>query len=207
MRLLVLMHKVHPVSESRVQNHDHVDTRLCRKIMLRLVHMGFRPVDNPPRPCMSPDTGMGCATCAAVRLSWKRASGQALCQTPAHPGKRPSIPRSRKVTPCCGLGCVRLVTKNARRLIGRRRDVGMRAQPMAWLNLLANSDPCISANQSSSRIHECLRATSIAWSRSSSRHGLYKKATAPASRARARASSSACDVMKMIGICQWAATI
>jgi hypothetical protein len=45
----------------------------------------------------------------------------------------------------------------------------------------------------------CLRAASIASRRSSSRHGLCRKATAPSSSARASARSSACDVMKTIG--------
>ena len=51
-----------------------------------------------------------------------------------------------------------------------------------------------------------LRAESIALSSASSRKGLYKKATAPASSARARASSSPCDVMKTIGIRELVAT-
>ena len=47
-----------------------------------------------------------------------------------------------------------------------------------------------------------MRAESIASSSVSFRQGLYKKATAPAASASARASSSACDVMKTIGICE-----
>src|SRR4029077_20353815 len=46
----------------------------------------------------------------------------------------------------------------------------------------------------------------MALSSVSSRKGLYKKATAPASSARPRASSSPCDVMKTIGIRELPAT-
>ena len=97
MRLLVLMHKVDTVGESRVQDHDHIDTRVCRKIILQLVHMGFLPLCNPPRHCMFPGKGMECAACDAVRLSCERESEQARCQTPAHPVKRLSVAENRRL--------------------------------------------------------------------------------------------------------------
>jgi hypothetical protein len=45
-------------------------------------------------------------------------------------GKRPSVAGSREVPSCSRWGGVRRGMKNAPRLIGRRRDVGMSARPL-----------------------------------------------------------------------------
>src|SRR5207247_1940881 len=54
MRRLGVVHEVHAVGEPRVAAHDHVSTRGCRKIMPRLVHMGFLPCCDSPHPEMGP---------------------------------------------------------------------------------------------------------------------------------------------------------
>jgi hypothetical protein len=46
MRLRGLVHEVHAVGEPCVEDHDDIGTRVCRQIMLRLVYMGFFPMDN-----------------------------------------------------------------------------------------------------------------------------------------------------------------
>src|SRR5262249_45026226 len=95
---------------------------------------------------------------------------------------------------------------DSRALTGRRQQQRRMDCPQAWLHLLAESDLLLSTNASHAWCHAGLSATSMAWRRSSSRQGLYKKATAPAAQARARTASSAYAVTKIIGMPPCAAT-
>ena len=52
MCLLGLVHEVNAVGEPCVEDHDGIGTRVCRQIILRLVHIGFLPACNLPHSGM-----------------------------------------------------------------------------------------------------------------------------------------------------------
>jgi hypothetical protein len=108
--------------QTRGRYKPHRFTRACR--------VGRSRVRVRARGRASGLPSVGRATCAAVRRSWERESAHARGQTPASPGTRPSVAGSRKCTPGSGVGYVRRVPKHARRLLGRRREVGLSARPI-----------------------------------------------------------------------------
>jgi hypothetical protein len=66
MRLLDVVRAVKAVGEPRVEDRHHIDTSVCRKIMLRLVHVGVLPGGHPPPP--GEDRGEGYWRVQAVLL-------------------------------------------------------------------------------------------------------------------------------------------
>src|SRR5262252_7410846 len=74
MRLLGLVHEVNAVGKSRVEDLNDLSSRVCRQIILCLVHLGFLPFFNPSSLCI----GLyGTCTTWPVSRAWR---------TPVEPG-------------------------------------------------------------------------------------------------------------------------
>src|SRR5437870_10955165 len=78
MRLLGLVHEVNAVGEPCVEDLDHLSTRVCRQLILCLVHLGFLPFFNPSSLCM----GLyGTSTTWPVSSAWRTSVEPGLCCT------------------------------------------------------------------------------------------------------------------------------
>src|SRR5262245_61955201 len=75
-RLLGLVHEVNAVGAPRVEDLDHLSTRLGLQIILCLVHLGFLPFFNPPSLCM----GLyGTSTTWPVSSAWHTSGEPSRC--------------------------------------------------------------------------------------------------------------------------------